>query len=381
MWTTVQHRGWSSRIGLRGLKTGLVLAIGLVPAVGAPRPAQEPGETPTASVPTYRVLYTFRGGQEGPDGCYPFAGLVRDAAGNLYGTTLAGGAFGWGAVFKLDTTGKETVLYSFTGGADGKSPFAGLVRDGAGDLYGTTVDGGEVPFGKGVVFELDTTGKETVLYTFTAGADGGYPFAGLVRDAAGNLYGTAAGGGSPACAAENGCGVVFKVDTMGKETVLHSFDGSDGGNPDEDLTRDAAGNLYGTTPSVVAFNNGVVFKLDTAGKETVLHSFGGYPTDGVNCCGQGRGLVRDTAGNLYGTTQSGGAFNDGLVFKLNTAGKETVLYTFTGGRDGGNPSLGLVRLGRQPLRYRLHGRHRRLRKRRLWSRLQAGYEWQGDGAA
>jgi uncharacterized repeat protein (TIGR03803 family) len=303
------------------------------------RAAQEPRETRTASVPTYRVLYTFT--QEGLDGCNPNAGLVRDAAGNLYGTTEGGGAFGWGAVFKLAATGKETVLYSFTGGADGSSPRAGLVRDAAGNLYGTTVDG--AAFLAGVVFKLDTTGKETVLHTFTGGADGGYPFAGLVRDAAGTLYGTAAGGGSPACTQNNGCGVVFKVDTTGKETVLHSFDSAEGGNyPYEDLTRDAAGNLYGTTLSGGAFNRGVVFKLDKAGKETVLHSFGVYPDGGVGYFGGG-GLVRDSAGNLYGAAQGGGVFRDGLVFEVNTTRKENALYTFTGGLDGGNPSIGLVR--------------------------------------
>jgi uncharacterized repeat protein (TIGR03803 family) len=287
------------------------------------------------------VLHRF----SGTDGRFPSGGLVRDAAGNLYGTTSSGGAFGWGSVFKLDTTGKETVLYSFTGGTDGSEPSAGLIRDAAGNLYGTTVSGGTSPFPYGVVFKLDPSGKETVLYTFTGGADGGFP-SGLIRDAAGNLYGTAGGGGSPACGAENGCGVVFKVDTTGKETVLYSFDGSDGAYPFQDLTRDAAGNLYGTTLSVAGggLNYGVVFKLDTAGKETVLHSFRGYPADGAfSVYGTGRGLVRDAAGNLYGTTDSGGAFNDGLVFRVNTTGKETVLYSFTGGLDGGNPSVGLVR--------------------------------------
>jgi uncharacterized repeat protein (TIGR03803 family) len=338
MWTTVRHRGRSWGVGLGAAKGVLVLATVLMPAVGAPRPAQEPGETPTASVPAYSVLYTF--GQEGPDGCYPFAGVVRDPAGNLYGTTINGGASGWGTVFKLDATGKETVLYSFTGGADGSEPFAGLVRDAAGNLYGTTASGGTSPFGNGVVFKLDTTGKETVLYTFTGGADGGEPFAALVKDAAGNLYGTTIAGGA------FGQGTVFKLDTTGKETVLHSFDGSDGAYPSEDLTRDAAGNLYGTTLFVAGggLNYGVVFKLDTAGKETVLHSFRGYPADGAfSVYGTGRGLVRDAAGDLYGTTDSGGAFNDGLVFRVNTTGKETVLYSFTGGLDGGNPSVGLVR--------------------------------------
>jgi uncharacterized repeat protein (TIGR03803 family) len=144
--------------------------------------------------------------------------LVRDSAGNLYGTTLAGGnlACGCGVVFKLNTTGKETVLHRFTGGADGRNPgLAGLVRDSAGNLYGATATGGFTggvcaPNGCGTVFKLDTTGKKTVLHSFTGKADGAYPDAGLVRDAAGNLYGTTYSGGDLACGG-GGCGVVFKL--------------------------------------------------------------------------------------------------------------------------------------------------------------------------
>ncbi len=145
----------------------------------------------------------------GTDGAFPSGGLVRDKAGNLYGTTPVGGASCCGTVFKLDTTGKETVLYSFTG-PDGELPIAGLVRDKAGNLYGTTASGGASGFG--TVFKLDTSGTETVLYSFTGSTDGLEPFGGLVRDKAGNLYGTTIGPGT-----------VFKLDTTGTETVLHSF--------------------------------------------------------------------------------------------------------------------------------------------------------------
>jgi uncharacterized repeat protein (TIGR03803 family) len=152
-------------------------------------------------------------------------GVIEDSAGNLYGTTYGGGTSGNGVVFKLDTTGKETVLYSFTGGADGAAPFAAVIRDSAGSLYGTTRYGGVS--NAGVVFKLDTTGKETVLYRFTGGADGGAPQAGVIRDLAGNLYGTTSQGGASIC-----CGTVFKLDTTGKETVLCSFTGgADGGAP------------------------------------------------------------------------------------------------------------------------------------------------------
>jgi len=160
------------------------------------------------------VLYSFTGGA---DGAVPEASLILDAAGNLYGTTNQGGdldcnpTYGCGVVFKLDTTGKETVMHTFTGGADGAFPVAGLLWEAPGNLYGTTFQGGDLscapPYGCGVVFKLDTTGKETVMHTFTAGADGAFPSAGLIRNAAGALYGTATGGGDLDC----GCGVVFKL--------------------------------------------------------------------------------------------------------------------------------------------------------------------------
>jgi uncharacterized repeat protein (TIGR03803 family) len=193
------------------------------------------------------VLHSFTGA---PDGDNPFAGLVADSAGNLYGTTVTGGASGAGSVFKVEPNGKETVLYSFTG-LDGALPFGGLVRDSAGNLYGTTQAGGANFFG--TVFELDTTGKETVLYSFTGGSDGATPYAGLVRDSAGNLYGTTSQGGM------DNIGTVFEVDTTGKETVLYSFTGgTDGGLPYAGLARDSAGNLYGTSSN---YGWGAVFKI------------------------------------------------------------------------------------------------------------------------
>ncbi len=281
------------------------------------------------------VLHTF----SSPDGQHPYAGLVQDAQGILYGTTGYGGASGSGTVFKVDTTGEETVLYSFTDRADGGFPVADLVLDAQGNLYGTTGYGGAS--GWGTVFKVDTTGKETVLYSFTIGADGSSPDAGLVRDAQGNLYGTTPTGGDLACL--YGCGTVFKVDTTGKETVLYSFTGKqalgDGANPSADLVPDAQGNLYGTTSSRGAYLYGTVFKVDTTGKETVLYSFIGTEGDGANPVAR---LVQDTQGNLYGTTYGGGAHQHGTVFKLDTTGKETVLYSFTGGADGGSPESGLV---------------------------------------
>jgi len=288
--------------------------------------------TLSAQAQTLTVLYSFKGGA---DGVQPYAGLLRDAAGNLYGTTYSGGApCNCGTVFKLDATGKETVLHSFAGG-DGQGPAAGLIRDAAGNLYGTTQYGGAS--GGGTVFKLDATGKETVLYSFTAGADGALPFSRLVRDAAGNLYGTTYFGDF--C----NCGTVFKLDATGKETVLHSFAGRDGQNPYAGLVRGAAGNLYGTTAVGGASGQGTVVGLNAAGKFKVLHSFAG--ADGANPYA---GLVRDAAGNLYGATQVGGSSNNcsrgcGTVFKLDTTGAETVLYSFTGPPDGQYPFASLVR--------------------------------------
>ena len=175
-----------------------------------------------------------------PKGASPYAGVIRDSAGNLYGTTFGGGTAGRGVVYKLDTAGHETVLYSFTGGADGGDPYAGVIRDSAGDLYGTTFGGGAA--GAGVVYKLDPADHETVLYSFTGGADGGNPYAGVIPDSAGDLYGTTFGGGAA------GAGVVYKLDPADHETVLYSFTGgADGGNPYAGVIPDSAGNLYGTT--------------------------------------------------------------------------------------------------------------------------------------
>jgi len=286
------------------------------------------------------LLYSFTG----PDGLAPGGGLVRDKEGNLYGTTFVGGGAGGGTVFKLDTTNTEIVLHSFTG-PDGAGPAAGLVRDREGNLYGTTYGGGAS--GVGTVFKLDRAGTETVLHSFT-GPDGASPVAGLIRDKEGNLYGTTYGGGLQKCflsgGSAAGCGVVFKVDTAGEETVLHSFTGPDGANPAAGLVRDKEGNLYGTTSGGGLLTNclglgcGVVFKLDTTGAETVLYAFTG--PDGADPLAD---LVRDKAGNLYGTTFSGGTSNQGTVFKLDTKGTETVLHSFTfTGLDGGGPESGLV---------------------------------------
>ncbi len=273
------------------------------------------------------VLHAFTGGADGGN---PVGALIRDSSGNLYGVTYTGGAGGAGVVFQVTSAGQETVLYNFTGGADGGGPGGPLARDSAGDLCGTASLGGASA--AGVVFKLDTAGVETVLYNFTGGSDGGYPSNGVVRDPAGNLYGTAFGGTA-------GYGVVFKVSASGQETVFHTFTGSaDGGYPEAALIRDAAANLYGTTELGGSGGFGTVFELDPAGNETVLHSFSFYTDGGF----PQSALVRDSAGNLYGTTGGGGPGFEGVVFELDPAGNETVLYSFSYGASGAQPS-GLVR--------------------------------------
>jgi uncharacterized repeat protein (TIGR03803 family) len=254
-------------------------------------------------------LHSFTGS---PDGANPYAGVIVDSAGNLYGTTLYGGAYGKGTVFEVDSAGVETVLYSFTGGPDGGEPYGNLVMDATGILYGTTILYGA--YGYGTVFKLVPSGAERVLHSFTGGADGGWPTAGLILDAAGNLYGTTTIGGAR-------YGTVFKLDSRGAATVLHTFTGSpDGNSPFAGLVMDVAGNLYGTT--LYGGNSsycgcGTVFEIDAAGKETVLHTFTGE-IDGAYPEG---GLILDSAGNLYGTTESGGYHfdlggGDGVVFKI-----------------------------------------------------------------
>jgi uncharacterized repeat protein (TIGR03803 family) len=281
-----------------------------------------------------KVLYSFAQFTANGFG-QPTGGVIRDWAGNFYGTTFHGQAdvgTGYGVVYKVDMAGHATVLHNFTNGADGGYPYGGVIRDWKGNLYGTTNGGGAS--GAGVVFKIDTSGNETALYTFTGGADGGYPLGGVILDSKGNLYGTTNGGGA------SGAGVVFKIDKFGDETVLYTFTGgADGGFPLAGVILDSKGNLYGTTNGGGASNAGVVFKVDTSGNETVLYSFtggadGGYPAWVV--------LARDLAGNLYGTTSAGGASNAGVVFKVDASGNETVLYSFTGGADGGTPYVGVI---------------------------------------
>ena len=270
------------------------------------------------------VLYSFASGADGQN---PSAGLILVGS-ELYGTTEAGGTSGYGTVFEVSTSGQETILYSFQGGADGSYPSGGLIRDSAGNLYGATTSGGAS--GDGTVFKIAGSGVETLLHRFSGGVDGEFPQGGLTGDASLNLYGTTQAGGA------SGWGTVFRVSTAGSEAVLYSF-------PDEEspngVIRDSVGNSYGTTALGGASGAGTVFKIASSGKKTILHSFRGgsdgeYPS---------AGLIRDSAGNLYGTTYSGGTSNWGTVFRIDAKGHETVLYSFAAGSDGASPVAGLVR--------------------------------------
>src|ERR1700675_4408113 len=308
------------------LVTGLALLIGAHPA----------------EAQTETVLYSFCAQTGCPDGSNPRADLVMDTAGNLYGTTLYGGTSAVGTVFELSPSGTETVLHSFAAShTDGHYPYAGLLMDTTGNLYGTAQSGGAK--GLGTVFKLSPSGTETVLHSFCQQAgcpDGYYPQAGLVMDTNGNLYGTTLYNG-----AYDG-GTVFKISSDGTATTLYNFCTAtgckNGRYPQAGLILDTNGNLYGTTYGGGAYGKGTVFELSPSGAETVLHSFcarTGCP-DGSHPRAD---LVMDTAGNLYSTTYYGGTNSVGTVFKLSPNGTETVLHSFAAnGSDGTHPYAGLV---------------------------------------
>lgn len=297
-----------------------------------------------------RVLYDFKG-SPGDDGATPHATLVFDRAGNLYGTTVSGGASSnFGIVFKLTPTSQgqwtETVLHRFTGGTDGATPYAGVILDAAGNVYGATDGGGAA--GDGTVYKLTPSDSspwvETVLHSFTGKPDGAGPFAAPLLDAAGNLFGTTYYGGA------RNDGAVYKLapqpDGSWAETVLYSFKGgSDGVNPGAPLIADRSGNLYGTTAVGGSAGCGIAFKLTAASDwaETVLHTFLGITDDdGENP----NGLTFGPRGVLYGTTVGGGTDNPGTIFRLTPSESggwtETVLYNFTAGLTGAYPSVGLT---------------------------------------
>jgi uncharacterized repeat protein (TIGR03803 family) len=324
-------------------------------------------------VGTMTVLYNF-GIYGSGDAQQPHASLLQGSDGNLYGTTLYGGAYNNGAVFRITPNGAESVLHSFSGGYsevghglagsnDGATPWAALIEGRRGDFYGVTGNGGI--YNAGTVFKITSSGEETQLYSFSGGSsgiagstDGVGALGTLFLGSDGNFYGTTLLGG-----AYNG-GTVYRVTADGVETVIHSFSGGgalagspDGAAPFSSLVEGKDGSFYGTTSAGGTYNAGTVFKITGAGVETVLYSFtggleglsgskdGAYPTSG---------LIIASDGNLYGTTYNGGAYDVGSVYKLTPAGAETVLYSFTGLStavpgglginiaDGTNPWAGLL---------------------------------------
>jgi uncharacterized repeat protein (TIGR03803 family) len=381
---TIEHPIHISGRAWRSIGSALAVWALALCAVGV-----SSSQTPTAK---YTVLHAFAAN---PDGFYPNV-LVLDGSGNLYGITEYGGNTtrcmqqGCGGVYTVDSAGNFTVLHTFeeTSG-DGEFPVT-LVRDDAGNLYGTTYMGGMYSFG--MIFKLDASGNESILHNFSGRqGDGAYPEGGLILDAQGNLYGGAGGGGA------QGYGALFKLDTSGNYSTLFSFSDADGASPTS-LLMDAAGNFYGTTYGGGAHLHGAVFEWNAAGHERVLYSFtggadgaipisllrtvsghliGAASDGGVGCgnigCGvifevspagvesvlhaftaassqdgvDPRGLILGTDGNFYGTTFSGGTHGahmvgGGTVFRLSPGGKESVIYNFPGMAQGSYPSSGLV---------------------------------------
>jgi uncharacterized repeat protein (TIGR03803 family) len=290
---------------------------------------------------TATILHSFNG----PNGQYPYARLAIDVTGNLYGTTYSGGASGLGTVFRLSDNGAggytATTLHSFAG-ADGRLPYAGLAIDATGTLYGTTVGGG--PSDRGTAFRLSDNGASgntfAMMHSF-GGPDGSFPYGGLAIGADGNLYGTTQGGGS------SSAGTVFRLSDNGAggytAATLVSFNGTDGSFPSAGLAIDSAGNLYGTTRQGGATNQGAVFRVSDNGAggftATTLLSFVG--ADGSLPFA---GLIIDAAGNIFGTTERGGLHDRGTIFRLSDDGSgytATTLYSFAG-PDGQYPLAELL---------------------------------------
>jgi uncharacterized repeat protein (TIGR03803 family) len=295
--------------------------------------------TPTGTLTT---LYNLNV-QNPADGCTP-EGLTEGADGNFYGTTYTCGTYGVGNVFVVSPGGTETILHAFgSRSTDGANPKSSLIQDASGNFYGSTIAGGAYSFG--TVFKLTTAGVETVLYSFGANSVDGLSPENLVLGTDGNLYGITPYGGA------YGQGTVFAVTPTGAESVLYSFGAStkDGASPNSLLLGFVDGNFHGTTNAGGAYGDGSVFKMTPAGVETILYSFGASTTDGQSPSD----LLQASDGNLYGTTYFGGNFAGGTLFKVTPTGTMTVLYAsfgyFTTGSscagDAFNPANGASPIG------------------------------------
>jgi len=344
--------------------TGETDNLDLVPTpcvYGGASPAMEFMETNAASpaatcfssgLQAFTTLVSFNG----TDGSAPSAGLVQATNGDLYGTASSGAADGFGTVFKMTPSGTLTTLYNFCDCTDGAFPLGALVQATNGDFYGTTLQGGTN--GLGTVFKITPTGTLATLYSFCSQpncTDGAGPYAGLVQDANGDFYGTTPCGGANAGTYCTGAGTVFKITLGGALTTLYSFcsqsNCTDGESPVAALVQAANGDFYGTTAcggvnaGAHCAGAGTVFKITPGGALTTLYSFCSKSgcTDGEYPRG---GLIQATNGNLYGTTEQGGAnldfFGDGAgtLFKMTPSGALTTLYSFCsrgGCADGSSP--------------------------------------------
>ena len=303
----------------------------------------------TAAATTTNVIFSF----EEEEGEYADTDLETDSAGNIYGTTVLGGEFGGGTVFQLSPTPNgwvHTVLYSFTGGADGGEPYKGVTLDREGNLYGTAVTGGSgnCEGGCGVVYKLSNTGKtwtQTVIHAFTGGDDGSGPGARVTVDSAGNIYGMTPTGGA------YGLGTIYKIRQApgGAWTfkVIHAFTGgTDGATGSAGRMILRHGHLYGAATAGGDYGSGVVFELSPRGASEwdfkTIYAFRGQP-DGSFPYGA---LLFDRSGNIYGTTYYGGANGIGAVYKLSPravgAWAEEVIYSFEEETDGNSPISNLV---------------------------------------
>jgi uncharacterized repeat protein (TIGR03803 family) len=360
---------------------GMAFVFGLVFASIPPAQAR-------AQALTFDLLHTLDGS---PDGSEPEAALLRDASGNLFGTAAGGGLTscdnggGCGTVFEESASGAFSVLYTFQGGTDGDTPYGGVTEDASGNLYGTTegtnggattlwkltqsgqktilwkfgfltgavlnsapvfdakgnlfgaaqyggdVDCGYNGNGCGVIYEYESKGKIHTLHVFKNVRDGTVPDTGIVIDEKGTLYGAAAFGGDVTCDAPTGCGVIFKLEPNGTYTVLHSFTGKKDGWGPGAISLDAAGNIYGTTGEGAdtscypPLGCGVIYKIDTKGKFSVLFTF----TASQVCCAPGAWApIVDSKGDLYDSFAVNGAHGVGYVFKLDTKGNLTDLFDY-----------------------------------------------------
>ncbi len=279
-------------------------------------------------------LYDFCPQGNCADGQYPVSTLIEGADGSFYGTTQSGGTVGDGTIFKITPKGKLTTLHSFNGG-DGAAPYGALVLARDGNFYGTANLGG--PHDLGTVFKITPSGKLTTLYTFcsqTGCSDGQSPLGELIQASDGNFYGITHAGGNSSC--HDGCGTVFKITPKGKLTTLHAFNETDGEYPYGGVVEVDNGMFYGTTGGGGSGTWGTVFKMTASGTVTTLHNFIG--TDGANPYA----ITVGSDGNLYGTTSAGGRkTNDGTLFKITPSGTFTELHKFDG-QDGKYLFAGLM---------------------------------------